>query len=216
MNTSLLSLFALLLLLATGCDPDAAGSILNGTDEPTVSYSETNLKATFFTEGSSPTPSLSWNGDQGTVSLSGEPAGVSVNSTTGRINWERTLPPGEHTFDVVVSNSEGQVVVPMTLENPLSGNFDGTYGGAYDFRMEIMEDGSITLFADGETARGSWQLENDKFTAYYTYDNYPDIDYTLLADVLQSSASASLVGDYYNGRYEAGDSPINQFEVTLQ
>lgn len=215
-TTFLFPFLSLLLLLTTSCDPDAVNDLLSSVDEPTVSYSETTLEATFFQEGNSPTPSISWNGDQGSATLSGEPNGVTINSTTGRISWDKTLPPGDHDFDVVVANDEGQVVVPMTIENPISGTFDGTYGGSYDFMIEIAAAGTITVFADGETASGTYAIEDGRFTAYYVYDNYPDLDYSILADVNQTGTEATVAGEYYGGVYSPGDQPVNVFEVTLQ
>ena len=214
--TSLSLLLSLLLITSAGCEQidDLAGG---GIDKPTVSYSSTTFDATFFEAGSSSAPSLDWNGEQGSVSLGSSITGLSVNSTTGKLEWTKLLPPGTHEAEVVVSNSEGQVVVPVTINNPLSGDFDGTYAGSNDFRFEIFADGSMLLYADGTQATGTWAINDDgDFTGYYVYDDYPDVDYTLLADIDQTNARVTLVGDYYDGVYSAGDSPINEFEVTLQ
>ncbi|WP_420458872.1 hypothetical protein [Neolewinella sp.] len=213
--TSFSTLFALLLLTTVSCEQ--VDELIGGLNSaPTVSYSSTTIDAEFYTPGRSSTPSIDWNGDQGTISLGTTLDGLSVNSTTGQLTWTKLLPVGTHDVDVIVSNSEGQVVVPITIDNPLAGTFEGTYAGTSAFKLEVFGDGNITLYADGEVATGTWTIEEGKFTAYYVYNNYPDIDYSLVADVNQTNTEATIVGDYYEGQYSPGDDPINVFEVSLQ
>ena len=213
--TSFSLLLSLFFLTALGCEQidDLTGG---GVDKPSVAYSSTTFTADFYTAGSSPAPSLDWNGEQGSITLGTSLTGLSVNSTTGKLEWTKLLPPGTHQVDVVVSNSEGQVVVPVTIDNPLRGTFDGTYDGTYNFKLEILPDGTITLFADGEEANGTWAIDNGQFTAYYTYDNYPDLDYSLLADIDQTNSGVTISGNYYNGQYAPGDDPVDVFEVSLE
>lgn len=208
-------LFALLLITTLGCDQidDLAGG---GVDKPSVTYSSTTFTADFFQGGSSASPSIDWNGEQGTVTLGTTLTGLSVNSTTGRLEWDKTLPPGTHDMEVVVANSEGQVVVPVTIENPLMGTFEGTYAQSYPYVLEINQDGSLTVLADGETASGSWKINNGEVIAYYIYDNYPDLDYSLRADIEQTNAEATVTGEYYNGEYDPTSTAINDFAVSLQ
>ncbi len=213
-SKTLLPLLCLLILAWTGCD--SIDDLSGGARAPEITFTSTTYEADFFETGSSGTPSIDWNGAQGTISLGSSIQGLNVNSTTGQLQWNKMLPPGTHNVEVVVSNSEGQVVVPVTINNPLSGTFEGTYAGSYDFRLEFSEDGSLLVFADGLTATGTFEVDNGELTGYYIYDDYPDIDYTILADVEQTNAAATLTGDYYEGEYSAGDTPVNEFEVTLQ
>ncbi len=208
-------LFSLLLFTGLGCKQvdDLTGG---GVEKPTVAYSSTNFDAEFYKAGSSVTPSLDWNGEQGSVSLGTSLEGLSINSTTGKLEWTKLLPSGTHQVDVVVSNSEGQVVVPVTIDNPFRGTFDGTYGSSNDFKLEILPDGTITLFADGEEASGTWVMNGEQFTAYYTYNNYPDLDYSLIADIDQTNSGVTISGNYYYGQYAPGDDPVDVFEVSLE
>ena len=209
------TLFLLLLLTALGCEQidDLAGG---GVDKPSVTYSSTSFEADFFEPGSSVSPSIDWNGEQGTVTLGTTLAGLHINSTTGKLEWTKMLPPGTHDVDVVVANSEGQVVVPVTIANPLAGTFDGTYAGAYDYTLEFDPSGDLIARADGETARGSWEIIDSELIAYYVYDDYPDIDYSLRADIEQTNSEATITGEYYNGTYTTDSTPVEEFTVSLQ
>ena len=142
--------------------------------------------------------------------------GLRINSTTGKLEWTKMLPPGTHDVDVVVANSEGQVVVPVTITNPLSGTFDGTYAGTYDYTLEFDPSGDLIARADGETATGTWEIINGELIGYYVYDDYPDIDYSLRADIEQTNSEATISGEYYAGTYTAGSTPVNDFAVSLQ
>ncbi|PPK87497.1 hypothetical protein CLV84_0440 [Neolewinella xylanilytica] len=215
MKTQFFYLFlAIGLVFSQSCDE--IDNLSGGASSPEVTYSATTYDAEFFKAGSSATPSIDWNGSQGSVTLGSNIDGLGVNSTTGQLQWTKMLPPGTHFIEVVVSNSEGQVVIPMTIDNPPSGNFEGTYAGSFDYSVTLMEDGTMTAFADGENAAGTWKIENGEFWALYSYDNYPDFQYTLLGAFELSNSSAKLTGDYYNGAYSSGDKPLGPFDVTLQ
>ena len=187
-----------------------------GASAPEVTYSSTTYEAEFYKAGNSTTPSIDWNGSQGNVSLGTTIDGLSVNSTTGQLQWTKLLPPGTHEVEVVVSNSEGQVVIPMTIANSPSGKFEGTYAGTYDYAITLMEDGSMTAFTDGENATGTWKIENGEFWAHYAYDNYPDDPFTLLGEFELSNSSAKLTGHYYEGEASSGDTPLGEFDVSLK
>jgi hypothetical protein len=191
-------LFALLLISSLGCEQ--VDDITGGADTPSVTYPATTLDADFYKPGSSAAPTINWNGDQGSISLASTLDGLSINSTTGQLQWTKMLPPGTHRVDVVVSNSEGQVVVPMTLQNPLSGTFTGTYDNFNFFSFDLLQDGSIRLRADDEndpaTGSGTWTYENGKVRAVYAYEggtNEPAFEATLD----QTAAAATLIGDWY-------------------
>ena len=213
--SSSFTLFVLLLLTALSCEQidDLAGG---GVDKPNVTYPSTSFEADFFQPGSSGSPSIDWNGDQGTVTLGTTLTGLSINSTTGKLEWTNMLPPGTHDVEVVVANSEGQVVVPVTIMNPLAGTFEGTYAGAHDFTLEFDPGGDLIARADGETARGNWEITDGELIGYYVYDNYPDIDYSLRADIEQTNTEATISGEYYNGTYTSGSTPVEEFAVSLQ
>ena len=215
MKTQLLYLIlALAITFTQSCDE--IDNLSGGASAPEVTYSATTYEAEFYKAGNSTTPSIDWNGSQGSVSLGGMVDGLTVNSTTGQLQWTKTLAPGTHEIEVVVSNSEGQVVIPMTIDNSPSGKFEGTYAGTYDYAITLMEDGSMTAFTDGENATGTWKIENGEFWAHYAYDNYPDDPFTLLGEFELSNSSAKLTGHYYEGEASSGDTPLGEFDVSLK
>ena len=185
-------------LTLTACDE--AADLLSTTDEPEATYSETVLQATFFKPGRSATPSVSWNGDQGTISLADEPRGVTVNATTGRISWDQTLPPGTHDFDVIVANGKGNVVIPITIENPLQGTFTGTFDNAHYFSFDLHTDGTIDLRAEDPSdpvkGSGTWKFDNGKVRAVYVYEG-GSTQPAFQATLAQSGTAATLTGDWY-------------------
>jgi len=210
--------FALLLITSLGCEQvdDLVGG---GVDAPNVSYSATTLEADFYQSGSSAAPSISWNGDQGTISLATTVPGLSVNSTTGQLNWTEMLPPGTHEINVVVANSEGQVIVPVTIENPLSGSFTGVYDGSHYFAFDLMEDGTLEVRANSESdptiAAGTWQLSGDEVRGIYTYegDTQP---YSFKGTIDQTPSQATLNGDWYYDDSFDDDQRGGDFETTYQ
>ncbi len=152
-------------------------------------------------------PSLDWNGNQGTVSLSRSLAGLSVNSTTGQLSWTKLLPPGTHTLDVVASNSAGQVVVPLTLDNPFDGRFEGVYDESRYFAHDVRADGTVTIAANSQTnpdtGTGTWRMDGDRFVFEYTYTGNSESYFTLL-DLEQTASGATLTGEYGRGLYTPG------------
>ena len=196
---------------------DSIDDLSGGADAPEVTYPSTTFEADFYTAGQSSVPSIDWNGAQGTVSLGNVIEGLTVNSTTGQLQWTKMLPAGTHNLEVVLTNSEGQVVVPITLRNPLVGTFTGKFDeNRYDFKLEFDRDGILLVEGDDLTATGTYEIEDGEFSAYYAYDDYPDFDYTLLGELEQTSSSVSIDGFYYAGVYKAGDSPRSDFNVTLE
>lgn len=210
-------LFVLLLIISLGCEQvdDLVGG---GVDAPNVSYSSTTLDADFYQAGSSPAPSINWNGDQGTITLGTTLSGLSVNSTTGQLSWTKMLPPGTHTVDVVVTNSEGQVVVPVTIENPLTGTFTGTYNGSDYFSFDLMSDGTIHLRSNSATSpnegNGTWELDGDDVRAVYSYDG--TYNYAFRGAVEQTSAKASIMGEWYYDNSFSASQVGGTVEVDLE
>ena len=183
-------------------------------NSPNLTYPSTTLTATLGQNGSSSAPSINWNGAQGNVSIAPPIEGLSVNSTNGVISWDGRLPIGTTEFQIVASNDAGQVTANMMIENPLQGQFVGTYAGAYDFELIFDNDGSLEVKADGTTALGNWELNGTIFTADYVYVDFPDIDYYLDGNFTQGTNQVVLSGSYYPD--SSLENPIDVYEVTLQ
>jgi len=211
----ILSLLLPLALVGPGCD--ALEELSDGA--PTVSYPETTIDAEFYREGSSSAPSIDWNGAQGTISLGTDVEGLDVNSTTGRLTWTKLLPPGTHDVEVVVSNAGGQVVVPLTIENPLSGSFEGTYSGGSYFALDVEGDGTVAVRANSESdptrGEGTWSVEGGSYVFEYVYPETAE-EYYVVADLEQTTAAATLEGDWFFGTYTPGDSPGGTVSVSIE
>lgn len=186
---------------------------------PSLTYSSTNASAIFFKEGNSQPPTITWNGNQGTIALSNNIEGLSINSTTGVINWNNQLKPGDYSFNVIATNSAGQTIVSFNLSNPLQGTFTGTYSGSSFFEFEFNSDGTIIVRANSESnpdvGSGTWQLNNDTLTADYTYDVGND-EYSLSGMLNQTNTKVVYTGNWYSGHGAEDGNEGGEFEVVLE
>lgn len=201
--------------LITSCSSDDDG---NTASNPSVTYSTTTFNATFFTSGSSGAPSVNWQGNQGSFSLASPLAGLTINSTTGVLNWTKDLPLGTHNVQVVATNSNGQTTVNITINNPLQGTFTGTYGGSQFFEFEFNADGTCTLKANDELnpdlGTGTWTRTDNTIVVDYNYDDFPDFDYSL-SGTLTIGANAVYSGNWYSGYGAVSGNEGGPFEMTL-
>ena len=200
MKTLIKSLFIFTIaLFIVSCNDDDGGG---ATPSPTLSYSDTNLEASFYTPDSSPSPNINWNGNQGSLSIDTSIEGLSINTSTGQINWTKMLPLGTHNFSVVASNSSGQTSVPITIENDFEGNFTGAYNGSVYFAADFSDDGTVAIHVNNESdpdlGHGTWERNGDEITADYTYDEAQD-DYSFRLTINQTASTASLDGNWYYG-----------------
>lgn len=206
--------FVLLVVAMGGCDSVDRLS----TSEPTVSYASTTLDADFYRPGSSGTPTIDWNGAQGTISLGSSVEGLSINSTTGQLTWTKLLPPGTHEVEVVVGNSEGQVAVPITIENPLSGLFEGTYSGSAYYALDVEADGTVAVHANSSTnpveGAGTWEVVDGLYVFDYVYEE-TDEAYHVIAEVEQTGAAATVEGEWYVGAYPSEGNAGGSVSVSM-
>ncbi|PVW13576.1 putative Ig domain-containing protein [Marixanthomonas spongiae] len=185
---------------------------------PSLTYPVTNLSAIFFEEGNSQPPTITWNGNQGTISLSSSIEGLSVNSSTGVLNWDKQLNPGDYTFDVIATNSAGQTSVSFNLSNPLQGTFTGTFSGSSFFELEFNSDGTLVVRANADNpdlGSGTWELANDILTADYTYDDTGN-EYSISGLLEQSSTQVIYTGNWYYGHGAEEANEADVFEVIME
>jgi len=130
-----ITLLALTMLTFTNCSNDDDITI------PTIAYTNTIYEVTFFQEGNSDAPNLNWNGDQGSFSLVSSIPGLTIDTTTGVLNWTKDLPIGIHTIQILATNSAGQTSSELTINNPLQGFFNGVINisstNILDFELEF-------------------------------------------------------------------------------
>ncbi|WP_114491474.1 putative Ig domain-containing protein [Candidatus Ulvibacter alkanivorans] len=211
---TLLILSAFALFLSCGLTDDDEDTVMS----PSLTYPSTNLMATFFEAGNSEAPTISWNGNQGTLSLSSSIEGISLNSTNGVLNWNRQLAPGDYNMNVIATNSEGQTVANINLSNPFQGAFTGTYSGSFYFMFEFNSDGTLEVAADDGinplVGSGTWELNNGVLTADYTYDSSND-EFSISGTLSQTNNQAELSGNWYFGFGAQDGNEGGEFEIFI-
>jgi len=199
-------LFVLVLLLTTfACSNDDDASAPQ-VSIPTVSLANANLTTSFFTEGQTDVPTVVWNGNTGLFSLGSSIAGASVNATTGVISWNKALPLGSNTIQLVATNSAGQTSINVTIDNQFSGNFDGAYNNDitsttadFDFEMNFNADGTMMAIDAGiSQAPGTWTRSGSTITSVYSYDDGNSF-FTVVTDLVYSETEANQTGFWSPG-----------------
>ena len=117
---------------------------------PTVSFASTNFETIFFKSGNTSAPTVNWNAEQGTFSLSSTIKGVTVNSTSGVVSWTKELPLGINTIELLASNSAGQMSTTITVENIFQGTFKGGYNGNPNSTILDINDQIYVFSSTGE------------------------------------------------------------------
>lgn len=209
------ALLALTFLTIASCSSD--DEVSSSIQPPTLSYAATTLDATFFEAGNSATPTLNWNGNQGSFSLTTLITGLNINTTTGTLTWTKNLSLGTHNLEVVATNSAGQTTVYLTLNNPLQGNFTGNYDGSSFFEIEFNSNGTAIIRANSsenpDLATGTWTNTGSTLNIDYTYDNA--LDKYSLSGTLTTGTSVTYSGNYFFGHDTISGNQAGTFEVIL-
>ncbi len=203
-TTKIILLFALTLIMSCSNEDDSP-TISN----PSVTYASTNVDAMFSQIGNSAAPTVNWNGNQGSFSLASTTEGLSINSTSGVLNWTKMLPIGNHNIQVIATNSSGQTTINITINNPFQGEFVGDYGSSNYFSLDFNSNGTINIKANDESnpslASGTWTLTGNNILINYTYD--VGGDYSLNGTLSQTSSQATLNGNWF---FDFNAVPANQ------
>ena len=190
-----------------------------GASAPEVTYSSTTYEADFYKAGNSATPSIDWNGAQGSVSLGSNVEGLSVNSTTGQLQWTKLLPVGTHNVEVVIANSAGQIVVPVTIENLPVGTFTGRDSGGFYWSITFMKDGTATVLLNNENspdrATATYELTGVDLEGTVTYEDGTGV-FAITGKFMQSSSKAVFDGKWYNGTQIDPDNVGATFTLELE
>jgi len=173
---------------------------------PTVTLDNADLTATFFTEGQVEVPTVEWNGNVGTFSLESNITGTSVDTNTGVISWDKSLPLGMNTIQLKASNSAGYTSINVTVENEFSGNFDGNYNSdpnstdtTNSFEMNFNADGTMMAIDGGSSeATGTWSISGNTITSVYSYNSGSSY-FTVVTDLLHSETAADITGFWSSG-----------------
>jgi len=206
-------ILVLILVTTIACGKDDP---LPEVNIPTVSYASPSMEAQFFKEGQSTAPTVNWNNNQGLFSLATAIEGLTINASTGVLNWTKALPEGEHAVEVIAKNSAGQTSISLTLKNALQGQFIGVFDSVEIFKVKLIADGSIEVIAgndDSNLATGTWSVDGNSVKADYSYSHG---DWSFKGTLTQTESKVTLIGDYYSGH---GIIPANisgDFNVVLE
>lgn len=177
---------------------------------PSLSFNQASIETPFFTEGTSEAPTLSWNGEEGTLSLSKPVQGVTIDPTDGTISWDKSLPLGLNDFQVIATNSVGTNTVDIQIDNRFSGYFIGGFNEDpesellnFYFEFKYNADGTMDVMYGGEAiADGTWSLSGTSFTTVYTYHSGGNA-VSLVMDIIYDNTTAHIEGFWYEG-----DNPV--------
>ncbi len=209
------AVMALLFVATISCDKDDS---VPTASIPTVSYASPSMEAQFFKEGQSTAPTVNWNNNQGLFSLATAVEGLTINASTGVLNWTKALPQGEHTVEVIAKNTAGQTTISLTLKNPLQGQFIGVFNSTNIFKVKFIADGSIEVIVgtnDNNLAIGTWSIDGNVITADYTYSN-GDWDWSFKGILTQTESKVTLIGDFYRGHGTIPANKSGDFNVVLE
>jgi len=139
---------------------------------PSVSFISNSLEATFFQDGNSDTPTVNWNGNQGTFELDLLIPGLSIDQATGVLRWSKLLPHRDSYFlEVRAINSAGETITEVFLKNTLQGKFIGNYtilGDEPYFEVTFNTDGTAIIGVDNEDnlefGSGTWTIDDPIIT----------------------------------------------------
>jgi hypothetical protein len=204
---------------ALGCSSDSTGPEILA---PTLSFGTTMLSTPYFTAGAGTAPTIAWNGETGTLALASAVQGVSIDSNTGIVSWDRSLPLGTNAVEVVASNSAGSDRVTLTIESEFQGQFVGGYNGdpttqtlPYVFEMAFGSDGSVTVLDAGtNTGVGTWTRAGTVVTAVYSYNGGTTF-FTVEGTVTHTASEATLEGFWWSGDGAVAGAEAGYLKVSI-
>jgi len=175
------------------------------SDPPTITYSQPSYVSAFFSTGNTPAPTIAWNGATGTLSLAGTVTGVTLDTSTGVVSWDQSLPIGVNVVEVVAANPAGDDTAAFDVDNRFEGHFEGAYNNdpeseavSSDFVMTFDGDGSLTVLDQGTfEGMGNWTRNGTTITAVYEYESGDPL--TVQGDVTHDASEAVLEGFWYLG-----------------
>ncbi|MBQ4913851.1 hypothetical protein J8L85_05340 [Maribacter sp. MMG018] len=163
-----------IVLVITACSKNDDDAVVKA---PVLSVTP-NLTASYFHNGEGPLPEVQWNGDRGKFGLENKIQGLSIDSETGQLSWDPSLPIGVHTVILFAYNEAGKDLASLTINNPFQGTFRGTYQPSTSLSNILYRTMEINFNID-RTLSGYTQSELDDGTLlgpYYFSGNYVLLD----------------------------------------
>ncbi|MBQ4819042.1 hypothetical protein [Aquimarina sp. MMG016] len=216
-----LGLFVVVFFIALtfACSTDDGLSIAT----PSVTFKTTNYDSDFFEEGSTEIPTILWNGDLGTLRLGNNIPGITLDASSGVINWSKALPLGMNNVELIATNSQGSSTTVITIENKFEGTFIGAYNSdpnstvvSANFAMVFEDDFMMTAYDGGldgtPTTEGNWTRIGNTITSVYTYNDTSFI--TVEVDVTHNETEAIINGQWYRGS-DNTTTPVGYLSLSL-
>ncbi|NJB71571.1 hypothetical protein GGR42_002033 [Saonia flava] len=155
--------------LITSCSKE------DNTPIVTFHYSTDIFEISYQSEGTIPAPTMDWPVEKGIFALKNAINGLVIDSNTGAITIEKSLPVGEHEVVVyAIDNKDTWItnfILDYTLKNAFlkggqNNNPDSMFDILIDRNLSLYNDGTLTIEIDGEEDSkgvGVWSLEGNNF-----------------------------------------------------
>ena len=181
---------------------------------PELMYNQNRYTTLFYDIGNSAPPTIDWNGDVGQFGLENVINGISIDSNTGIISWNKIVPLGENSIKVLAFNNAGTTLTTILLQNEFAGNFKGPYSpvlipiGATDFLVafNFMENGTLTGVIShtdvfevvmSESIVGTWTIDGNEINGEYFYEQFEDSNPLFIHGLITySPTEASIEGRF--------------------
>jgi len=169
LNYTLLS-FTLIMALLFSCSSDDDNGVQ--VQSPDIDYPENQKTVSFMESGEFEAPMIEWNGEEGTLAIMNSSLeGVFINETTGKVNFDGSMPLGVTEIIISAQNTAGEATQSLVLEHV----FDAEMTGGFNFDINDETDfpGNLDFifYADGTfertvigTGEGTWTREANFFT----------------------------------------------------
>lgn len=206
----ILSAVILTLMFTTSCSKNDDTVVVQEQQqqagEPSdLVYNDPQTEVAFYSTGSTAAPNVNWNGETGSFMSNGSYDGITINSNTGVISWNKNLPLGENYISVRATNSKGSSVTQVILNNQFQGNFIGGYN--YDPTSTILTDYGLTMnFAsdetmlcviNGSTGAGSWNTISGSYISVNFILAGDPVTYKFEGEVVYSNSILPYIAGSY-------------------
>lgn len=112
-------------------------------------YDSTNFVTRFRSDGTTGAPAVNWKGNKGVFSLKNSIPGVSIDSNTGEVFWDQTLPPGINEITIEALNSKTIIAVTIEIESTLGDSFWNGGENSDPDSTDVPNNLQIWLYDDG-------------------------------------------------------------------
>ncbi|SEK81911.1 hypothetical protein SAMN04487910_1206 [Aquimarina amphilecti] len=183
----------LFLVIINACTSD------DDSNSISIEYEENLIETSFLEEGETIPPTINMLEENGTFSATTLPSSeevdlvgnsIFINSETGVLSWNNSLPLGEINVFVTASNEFGTGSVTITINNVFTGRNKFMTGGFNNdtsdnpfssiiednLLLQLRDDGVVTLLSEFDSTvvgSGNWKAEGNIIKVSYTHIDYP-------------------------------------------